>query len=777
MRLTTLTGTALLAVLACTPKSQTPAPIRVSDPAAMADPRMGSGGYGFAYGASFPGATAPNGMMRIGPDTLGLYTPLGFLAFSGYWAGDETVVAFSHMHLSGTGAHDYGVLGVLPIPAFDPSKKRADDYASHFEKSSEKAEPGYYALTMDNGPVKAEMTADIHSAHERYTFPAGATTGTLLIDLDHHVKGPTVPSGTLTLSAADKTVVGELQTSGGMSGGFHLYFAMKFRKGWTSAKVFDGTAAPAVADTISGAGVGAALEFDTSDSAPIEMQIGLSLISLDGAKANLAAEMTGWDFDATRAATRAKWNDRLKVLTVTAPDDARTKRNLEMFYSSLHHLYVMPGTYSDVDGTYRYYGTTEKAQGFRFVTDLSLWDTYRTANPLYNLIAPDLALDIVQSLYTMARITGHYPKWPLATSDSGSMLGAGADIVLADAYTKGIRGFDAEAAFAILRGAAMDVTLPSGQDRGGRNAGADDYLAHGYVLAGNGASVSLTCEYSQDDFALAQFARALGKTADADALTLRSQGYRNLYDPTSGFLREHTVDGQVPAKAFNPSDFFDEQYVESDAYQSQFCVQHDVEGFAALWGGKDKFVAGLSDLFGKTKVERENAEAVAAMATPSDDLNFFAINNPPSYYFGGNEPDVHYAYLFAQAGRPDLTQQWVPWVRDHYFAPTPAGLSGNDDGGTMSSWFIFSALGIYPVPGSDLYIVGTPLFPKVEMTVGTGTFTFVANNVSEKNIYIQSVKLNGQPLTTPKIHHADLKAGGSLTFEMGSQPGTWGRAN
>jgi predicted alpha-1,2-mannosidase len=765
---------ALVVAGACSQKPSAPAQKTIADPAAFADPRMGSGGYGFAYGASYPGASAPNGMARVGPDTEGLYTPLGFLDFSGYWAGDETVLAFTHLHLHGTGAHDYGVLGVMPIPFFDSGKTKSQNYSSHFAKTSEQAEPGYYALTLDNGPIKAEFAAAIHSAYERFTFAPGAASGTVLIDLDRHLTG-SIPAATLTLRAADKAIDGELQTQGGMSGGFHLYFSMKFRKGWSSAKVFSHDAPPAEGTSATGTEVGAALTFDTSDGAPVEMQVGLSLISIEGARTNLEAELKNWEFQATRDAVRGQWNNRLKALTVTAPTDERTQRNLAMFYSALHHLYVMPGVYSDVDGTYRYYDQTKKAQGFHFVTDLSLWDTYRTANPLYDLIAPDVALDIVQSLYSMAQISGHYPKWPLATSDSGSMLGSGADIVLADAYAKGIRGFDAAGAFSYLRDAAMDPTLPEGRDRGGRNAQAADYLAHGYVLAApNVASVSLTCEYSQDDFALSQFARALGKTADADALAARSLGYLHLYDPTSGLLREHTADGQIPPNRFNPSDFFDEQYVESDSYQSQFCVQHDIDAFATTWGGKDKFVAGLTDLFDKTKVERETAERLAAAATPTDDLNFFAINNPPTYYFGGNEPDLHYAYLFAEAGRPDLTQQWIPWVRDHYFAPTPTGLSGNDDGGTMSSWFVFSALGIYPVPGSDLYVVGTPLFPKVEMAVGEGTFTFVARNVSDKNIYIQSVKLNGEPLAAPMLHHADLKAGGSLEFVMGATPSTWG---
>jgi predicted alpha-1,2-mannosidase len=287
----------------------------------------------------------------------------------------------------------------------------------------------------------------------------------------------------------------------------------------------------------------------------------------------------------------------------------------------------------------------------------------------------------------------------------------------------------------------------------------------------------MTCELNQDDYALSQLAQALGHADDAQALLARSRGYQKLFDPATGLLRWHDADGGVPDDSFDPGSFSQyQEYVEADDYQTQFCAQWDAEGLAQLWGGSDKLVAGLAALFEESRTEREAAEADAARQGKSAEPNLLAVNLPPRYYFGGNEPDIHYAYLFAQAGRPDLTQQWVPWLRSHYFSSQPAGLPGNDDGGAMSAWYVFSALGLYPVPGSDRYVVGTPLFPKVEMALPGGTFTVTAQGVSAENIYVQSATLNGAPLNAAVLHRADLKPGGALTLVMGSSPSTWARA-
>ncbi len=744
--------------------------------APYASPRMGSGGYAFAAGNASPAASLPNGMARVGPETSGTYQTLNFLHFDGYWAGDDTILAFSHLHLHGTGAEDYGLLGIMPAASFVPTQLRVEDYRARFYSADEVGTPGYYGVTLTGG-LKAEMTAGLHSAHEAFTFPAGATQGSLIVDLNHRIaqaQDPSVdPTCALTLMPDGQSLQGSIQTHNGMSGGFTLYFVMKFSAPWTAAHVLEGgsLAAPG-ATSASGTETGVGLDFALGSGGAIQAQVGLSLVSVAGAAANLGAELTSWDFQATQAAAVVAWNQRLNAMTVYTLGDQGG--DVATFYSALHHAFVMPGAYSDVDGSFTYVGQSGTATGFHFTTDLSLWDTYRTLDPLYDLIAPDVGLDIAQSLEAMAKLGANFPKWPLATDDSGSMIGSGADVVIAQAYLNGVTGFDVADAYQRLRDAALLADLPAGEGRGGRDD-FSDYSVLGYAVASHGGAVSLTCELNQDDFALANLAQVLGHADDAQALLARSHGYQKLFDPTSGFLRSRDATGAIPDAGFDATNFGSDEYVEANAYQTQFCPQFDIDGLMQLWGGRSSFVAGLESLFESSQMEREAAEAVAANPPSGSEPNLLAVNLPPKYYFGGNEPDLHYAYLFAQAGRPDLTQKWVPWLRSHYFSAQANGLPGNDDGGTMSAWYVLSALGLYPVPGSDRYIVGTPAFPRVDLTVGGGTFTITASGVSAQNVYVQSAKLNGVALQSAIIHRADLKSGGSLELVMGSAPSNWAR--
>jgi predicted alpha-1,2-mannosidase len=752
----------------CSDKDKGPVYLEVEDPLAYASPLMGSGGYSFAAGSAWPGACSPNGMMKVGPDTSGPYGVFLPLHYSGYWPGDDRVLAFSHMHLHGTGARDFGFLGLLPIPAFDPSKLRVENYETAFDKLSEVATPGYYASTLENGGIRAEFTADTHTAHERFTFSPDSATGTILIDTKKSL-ATDVPEAEITLDAGAMVIRGRLKSSGGMSGGTEVFFVARFNKAWTSHHVWANGSAPASGSSIQGTGSAVELTFDVSDRQPVELQLALSLVSAEGAQANLAAEMASWDFGANRAKAEEAWRGRLRAFRVFGG----TEEERKLFYSAFHHAFVMPSIYSDVDGQYRFDSTVAKAEGFHFVNDLSLWDSYRTLHPLYSLVARDRALDSVQSLYAMAKVRGAYPKWPLAATESGTMVGASADVVLADAYLKGIRDFDAKAAYALARRSALDPS--SDVPRGGRDSW-QTYITKGYVAKeDNGRSVSVTTEYATNDFALANLAEALGESADAQALHERSLGYRKLWDPATKLLRPHTAAGQLwenPSKPFDPASWDD--FVEANAYQSVWAAPHDVDGLASLFGGREAFVEALSDFFAKSKVEREEHEREAKAQSGGDPTTFLK-NMPPTYYWAGNEPDIQLVYMFAQAGRPDLTQQWLPWVLNTYFNSTPEGLPGNDDGGTMSAWIVFSYLGIYPLPGSDRYIVGTPRFPKVQIEVSGGLFTVEAKGVSEKNIYVQSATLNGAPLAVAELKHADLKAGGSLTFEMGPNPSNWAR--
>lgn len=726
---------------------------------------IGSGGFAYAFGSSFPGAAAPQGLAKVGPDTKGPWGTVNFLHFSGYWYNDDIIQGFSHLHLQGTGATDYGILSVMPSDGFDGSRTTRDGYGSSFAKASESAVPGLYAVTLDRGQIHAEITATPHGAHHRYTYPAGAPTAHLIVDLGHHLQSGSVEGIDFTLSPADQRITGKLHSMGGMSkgfGGYDLFFAARTRAPWTASQVWSNKALPTPGTTASGVDAGFDLEFDPAKTGPIELQIGISLTSMDEAAKNLDAELPTWAFDETAKKTAAAWEALTKRVTVTGGTAAQR----DQMAAALYHAFLMPTVLSDADGSYTGMDNQlHTASGFRYVTDMSLWDTYRTLHPLYALIAPVEALDSVKSLHEKAKQGGFFPKWPIATGEAGTMIGASAEIVLADAWLKGIKGFDAEGAYQILRAAALDPVAPAG-GRGGREH-MEDYMKLGYVAAAtSGGSVSRSTEYACEDLALADLAEGLGHAADAAALRQRSTGYRKLFDPATGFLWAKNADGSFASTLHDDPTAFLEEFTEANAWQSLWLVQRDTEGIATLLGGHDKAVEKLVQLFDLTKDEWDHLDT-------SDPLKS-ATQRP--YFWAGNEGDIHVPYLFAAWGRPDLTQKWVAWVRENLFGPGAEGLPGNDDGGTMSAWYIWSSLGFYPLAGSDRYVVGTPLFPHAEIAVQGGTFTVDADGADASNVYVQSAALNGKPLTKPELKHSDLKAGGSLKFKMGASPSAWGKS-
>ena len=555
----------------------------------------------------------------------------------------------------------------------------------------------------------------------------------------------------------EKRVRGSFTSHGDMSGfGVPVRFEARANKAWKSEQVWSEKQAPGAGSMISGDQIGLDLEFDVSDGKPIEIAIGISYVSEDNAAANLTAEIPAFDFAATRAKTKAAWDD---ILNLARPTGGTTDQQT-IFLTALYHAFVMPAIQSDTDGSYRGFdGQTHKAAGYRFVSNLSLWDTYRTLNPLYVLLAPSVARDVARSLVDMGTQSGRFPKWPLASGDAGSMVGAGAEIVLADSYLKGVTDFDAKAAYSILRAAAMDQTPPQA-GRGGR----EDilaYMQYGYIPSTGNGKVSVTIEFTDDDFALGNLAAAIGEKNDSTNLLQRRLGYRKLFDPMTGFLRGRLPNGTFSVSNFDPVSS-QSDYVEANGWQSLW-VPHDTDGMIQLFGSRKAFIEKLSQFFELTRMEwDEIGSRTGARALPRP------------YYWAGNEPDIHAAWMFAQAGRPDLTQKWVKWAMANFYGTGADGLPGNDDGGAMSAWYLFGALGFYPIPGSDIYIVGAPLFPKIEIAVAGGTFTIIADGVSDTNLYVQSVELNGQPLNLPEFHHKDLRPGGSLRFVMGPQPSKWG---
>ena len=752
-------------VCACTdavPESPPVAPpLVVTEPARYVVPFIGSGGFGFRHGSAFPGASAPHGLAKVGPDTKGPWGTVGFLHFSGYWYGDDIVQGFSHLHLHGTGANDYGVLAVMPVDQFSPQRITQDSYGSAMDKGSEQATPGYYSVKLLPGGIRAELTATPHAAHHRYTYDPASSSRVLLFDLDHRLSGGEIPSAEVKLDPNQRRISGHLRSIGGMSrgyGGYEVYFVARTRTAWRSQQVWQNGTAPAEGNTAAGKGVGVALTFDGGggpamsggDGNAIELQIGLSFLSEEQAAKNLDAELPVWDFDTTHKQTAALWDDLLQRVRVTGG----TEPERRMFYSALYRSFLMPSIHSDVDGSFLGFdGKVARADGYHYVSDMSLWDSYRTLHPLYCLLAPSAALDSVQSLLAMAQSSGRFPKWPLAGGDSGSMIGAPAEIVISDAYQKGIRGFDAEAAYQRLRFAALDPVAPAA-GRGGRNH-VEDYMRLGYVPASVSGSVSWTTEYARSDFALGQLAQSLGHSTDAKQLLERSRSYLNVFDGKTGFLRGRAKDGSFSSAPFDAGKYSAE-YVEANAHQSMWMNEHDLPGLIDKMGGQNAFLLQLQELFVQSRREWESADQTAATA---------GIDRP-EYYWHGNEPDLSAAYLFAMAGRPDLTQTWVRWIMETQYSDGPAGLPGNDDGGTMSAWYLFSAMGLFPIIGSDRYVIGVPLFPRIELALPGGVFVIEAPELSAEKRYVKAVTLDGNPIPTNELRHQDIRAGRALRFEM-----------
>ena len=739
-------------------------PVVVRRPSVPVAPQfVGSGGFGFNFGSAFAGATAPAGLVKVGPDTRGPWGTIAFLHYSGYWYGDDRIQGFSHMHLHGTGATDYGVLAFMPSDGFDASRMTREGYESPFQKASEVGSPGRYEVTLDRGDIRVQIAAKTRSAHHRYTYPAGAKAAHVIVDLDAHLSGGTVQSAEVTLSPEEGTFAGQLHHVGGMSkgfGGYTVYFAARTKAPWKQSLVWQDGAEPAAGLTAAGKGVEFDLEFDLTETpGPVEIAVGLSLVSAEGAKLNLESEIPGFDFDKTSNDVLAEWQG----LTGRVRYEGGVEEDRIKMAAALYHLFLMPSVMSDADGSFvALDGSVKKAEGFRYLSDMSLWDTYRTLHPLYDVMALDYARESVLSLAEMAKAGGFFPKWPIATGESGVMLGASAEVVVADAYLKGVTDFDAEGAYQIMRAAAMDAVAPPG-GRGGRGD-VEPYMEFGYVPSTRNRSVSMTTEYANNDFALATLAELLGHADDAAALRERAVGYRALYDADTGFLWAKDEAGQW-ATPHTDATYFSEEFAEANAWQSLWMVAEDIEGLAELAGGREALVAKATELFEQGRQEHESLDYDSPLES----------GGMRRYYWGANEPDIHAPYVFAQLGRPDLTQRWVAWCRAFLYTAGADGLPGNDDGGTMSAWFVFSALGFYPIPATDRYIVGAPLFPHMEIDVPGGTFTIDAEGVSDENVFVQSVTLNGEPLERAELRHADLKAGGSLVFEMGAAPNAWGR--
>jgi predicted alpha-1,2-mannosidase len=699
------------------------------------------------HGHTYPGATVPFGMVQLSPDT-----PIeGWDACSGYHYSDSSIVGFSHTHLSGTGC---GCLGdVLLMPTVGEIQCNPERYRSGFSHKREHATPGDYRVFLDDPKVAVELTATARCGFHKYTFPASERAH-IILDLAHGLDNKPVETA-LTVEN-DKTVSG-WRDSDGWGGRRVVYFAIQFSKPFTSVVLERNNRR--VAENVvesKGQSIKAAFNYATAAGETILVKVGLSGTSIEGARKNLAAEIPAWDFDAIRAGAGTQWKNVLDAVNVTSFDPhIRTT-----FYANLYLSCLAPVLFNDVDGTYR--GMDHKnhaAEGFQNYTTFSLWDTYRAENPLLTILQPRRVDDIIQTLLAEYRQNGQHstPIWPLWGNETWCMIGYHSVAVMADAYLKGFRGFDAEAAYQAMRDTAM-------QNRDGL----DSYKKLGYVASKpDEQATSRTIEYSFDDWALARMAEALGHTEDARLFYQRAANYRNLFDGSTRFFRGRKANGAWRSP-FVANALVGDEYTEADAWQYAFGAQQDVPGMIALYGGDEPFIQKLEALF--------TTDSTIQTTIPD-------ISGLIGQYSQGDEQCHHVAYLYDYAGAPYKTQQRIRQVMAAMYNDTPAGQCGNADCGQMAAWYVFSALGFYPMnPDSGVYAIGSPVISEASLHLDSDkyhghTFTVLAENNGPSNIYIQSATLDGQPLNRAWLRHEEIVAGGTLHLVMGPQPNKdWGSA-
>ena len=684
-------------------------------------------------GHTFPGACRPFGLVQASPDTgrgNWNYT-------AGYRYNDRQIIGFSQDHLSGTGCTDLGDLRILP---FRDDDRGGENLKSAFRKETECAAPGYYAVYLDDVRVQTEITSTERVAVYRFRYD-GAGKAQLLVDTqyspgDSRNDDTRVQATEETWNAGARTMRGHVFVKSWCDRDW--YFALESDHDWQAVRTL-GMRAPEKGHRY-------AIEFrDVKPGDTVTVKIALSTVSTDGAFANLRAEVPGWDFDAVREGARTAWNELLSRASVKASEDRKIA-----FYTSFYHLYVQPNDITDVTGEYRGGDNRVRtAAGGRYFSTLSTWDTFRAAHPFYTILTPEHVDTFVDSMVESCRAVGYVPIWTLWGKDNQCMIGTHSVPVIVDAYLKGFRGFDAEAAYAAVK---ASVT----HDAPGRRKGRFDLLdTYGYYPIDiiDHEAVSRQLEVAYDDACVARFARALGQDEDAAFFEKRAKSYVNVYDAGTGFMRGRDSTGEW-RRDFSPFKLGND-FTEGNSWQYSWHVMQDPAGLIALMGGREKFAAKLSSLFEQSEDEKLTGRVAD-------------VSGLIGQYAHGNEPSHHVIYFFQYAGLPRRTASLVREVFDKFYLNKPDGLCGNDDCGQMSAWYVFSAMGFYPFdPCGGDYVIGAPQVDEVSLSLPGGrSFRMVARNLSEKNKYVKSVKLNGRPLDGFILRHADVMAGGTLEFEM-----------
>ncbi len=692
------------------------------------NPFIGTAGHGH----TFPGACYPFGMMQLSPDTR----LTGWDGCSGYHYSDSVIYGFTHTHLSGTGCSDWGDILLMPVPKLVDTKKDDGEtigsYTSAFSHKNEKASPGYYSVMLRNGNIKAELTVGERAGIHRYTYTKKDSC-IIVLDLQHRDE----VLGSRVTFVSDTEVSG-YRRSKAWANDQVVYFDIRFSKPFSSKKLFHENKLIEFKKEYDAKNIKIAFGFKHSDK--ILVKIGISAVSAANAAQNLSSEIPAWDFEATLHKTEMAWNEYLNKIQVSSKD----KSLLTTFYTALYHTAIHPSLYTDLNG--EYLGRdfkTHVAKGYNVYTVFSLWDTYRAEHPLMTLIKPSLDVQFIQTFLRQYEQGGSLPIWELSANETKCMIGYHSVPVIVDAYMKGIRGFDADEALK-----AMEHSADA------RWRGLHSFRNYGYIPSDKEReSVSKTLEYSYDDWCISQFAKALDKKEDYLEYKLLAENYKNLFDPTTGFMRAKQNGAWY--KPFDPRQV-DFNYTEANAWQYTFNPPDDISGLIQLYGNKEKMAQKLDSLF-----------LTSSQTTGRDQVD---ISGMIGQYAQGNEPSHHMAFLFNYLGRPWKTVQYVREIEKMYTSG-PDGLCGNEDCGQMSAWYVLASIGIYQVcPGDNQFILTTPLFDTVKINMENGKTFSIVSHLSKPNAkYINSATLNGNEHKQSFIRYEEVMNGGSLQLQVGDE--------
>lgn len=692
----------------------------ISDPIKYVDPFIGTGGHGHTY----PGATSPFGMVQLSPDTR----LEGWDGCSGYHYSDSVIYGFSHTHLSGTGVGDYA--DVLLMPINGPAVYKNTDYASAFSHENEIAEAGFYKVKLDKHNITAQLTTSPRTGMHKYDF-SKSTDNKVIIDLNHRDVVLDV-----NINLVNDSCISGYRISRAWASEQYIYFYIQFSEKIAGLEIASKDSL-FTSNSFTGKDLVASIQFDEIVSKTLQAKVGISAVDINGAKQNLFAENPNWDFEAFKKANQDQWRKELNKIQITDENESRKT----IFYTSLYHNLIVPNLFSDVDGKYR--GTDLKVH--ESATDqytiFSLWDTYRATHPLYTIIDTKRTADFLNTFKNQFQDGGQLPVWELAGNYTGCMIGYHSIPVITDAYLKGLTDISGEELLEMMLHSAMQDHL-----------GLEAYKATGYIsISDDAESVSKTLEYAYDDWCIAQVAKKVGNDSIYKTFLRRAQSYKNILDPSIGYMRPKL--NQIWKAPFDPSEV-DFNYTEANSWQYSFYVPQDLYTFAELLGGEEVFEKQLDDLF--------SAPSETSGRHQSD------ITGLIGQYAHGNEPSHHMAYLYNYVDKSTKTQNYVQRIVDELYTDQPDGLCGNEDCGQMSAWFVFSSMGFYPVnPANGEYIFGKPFFTETTLNLENGKQFTIKKEGSEKaNAVVEEIFLNGKKHTKAYINHKDIMEGGTLTFKM-----------